>query len=152
MGLDNYFARRAPVKDKVIAWPNASSITRGMLATDPGWLRGKVYDQFIEDVTGQSLYQETISEEQVALMAGKLTALIESLPLWGDEPDVQIAASALPWFLEHERDHNEQSSRAWFGDTCIQTLEDGITQEEVVDLTRLFRFAAREHMILEGRW
>jgi len=54
----------------------------GMLsATGQGSFRGKVYNDFIEDITGESLYQEEISETIVKEMANKLVKFAQLVTL-----------------------------------------------------------------------
>ena len=151
MGLDNYFERRKPREDEEIVWPNVL-LVQGMLAANPGWFRGRVYYKFVEQVTGEPLYQQIISEQKVSAMADRFSALIDSFSLLLRGQEEAFATTALPWFLDNETKHSDRSSEEWLKDYTLAQPSCEISQEEVLDLARLFRFAAKERMILRGWW
>lgn len=47
-------------------------LSRGVMGGDMNWLRGKVYDHLIEQVSGISLYQETINNDVVKKISDSL--------------------------------------------------------------------------------
>jgi hypothetical protein len=76
VGLDN-FAARAPegglIDEDVAAFEAAGiELCGGMYSGDAGSFRGKVYWEFIFELTGESLTQEWIAPETVARMADAL--------------------------------------------------------------------------------
>jgi hypothetical protein len=79
MGLDNIISRSpdedmlTPEDERALA-ESGISLCGGMFSDGVTSFRGKVYDMFVSEVTGVSLYQEWIPPETVAEMADKLTA------------------------------------------------------------------------------
>lgn len=110
---------------------------------------GHFYAQFLESVTGQTIYQETLQEASVVAMAEKLLCYLEELLY---SPDDDVFLSAKEWFLEHERQENDQTTDVWFGDHgSISGFDDELCQEEIIDIIRLFRFAVQHHLTLRTR-
>lgn len=77
MGLDTYATRnRAELTDEDIAAFGAADINLigGLLSGNgnDGSFRGKVYSWLIEEITGETLYQEWIAPDVVAQMADAL--------------------------------------------------------------------------------
>lgn len=83
MGLDTYALRRYPPEgiygkltdeDKAAFAAANINLCGGMLSGngDDGSFRGKVYDDLVQEVTGQTLYQELIDPETVKEMAQAL--------------------------------------------------------------------------------
>lgn len=74
MGLDNYACIRRG--DKLEPMPNslfaANHLVSGMFSMDTNSFRGKAYNDYVQYVTGQSLYQELIEECAVVEMAKRL--------------------------------------------------------------------------------
>lgn len=76
MGLDTY-AQPSPdeelsAEDEQAFEQAGISLCGGLLSGNDGSFRGKVYDDLVYEVTGQSLYQEWIPPEVVAAMYQKL--------------------------------------------------------------------------------
>jgi hypothetical protein len=86
MGLDTYAAVSRSTKFSAVRetenggigvkhelYKHIKNLVGGMLsANGQGSFRGKCYDQFIEDITGESLYQEEIRNDNVIAMAEAL--------------------------------------------------------------------------------
>jgi len=94
MGLDNFISRSP---DEVVLTPDDEralaesgvDLCGGVFSDGVTSFRGKVYDIFVSEVTGESLYQEWLTPETLAEMADKLTAcdpetVGEQLDLDGD--------------------------------------------------------------------
>jgi hypothetical protein len=79
MGLDNIISR-TPEKTTLTAEDEQAlsefgiGLCGGVFSDGVTSFRGKVYSWFVEEVTGESLYQEWLPPETVAEMAGKLAA------------------------------------------------------------------------------
>lgn len=77
MGLDNIISRSpdedvlTPEDERALA-ESGIGLCGGMYSDGVTSFRGKVYDTFVSEVTGVSLYQEWIPPETVAEMADKL--------------------------------------------------------------------------------
>ena len=81
MGLDNYWVR--PGSEDIVYLDEAKELKLcgGLFsAHGNGSFRGKVYDNFISDVTGVSLYEDRIENERIKEMADKLERI-----KWDDE-------------------------------------------------------------------
>ena len=73
MGLDNFWAM--PDKSEPPAVELNPPLCGGIISgASSGSFRGKVYDNLIKAVTGVSLYEEEIPNEEVKRMADKLEA------------------------------------------------------------------------------
>jgi|APSaa5957512576_1039674.scaffolds.fasta_scaffold01604_16 hypothetical protein len=82
MGLDTYSSKEELDYGKI-------ELCGGMMsANGQGSFRGKVYSDFIEKVTGESLYQEKISNKTVRTMSFKLTKYIEDNTEETHNPDL----------------------------------------------------------------
>ncbi len=75
MGLDNFFQRPKSDERPEPAWPDFK-VCGGMFSGSNGSFRGKVYQGFIQKVTGKILY-EYQSPESVKEMAEKLTPYLD---------------------------------------------------------------------------
>ncbi len=79
MGLDNIISRSpdedvlTPEDERALT-KSGISLCGGMFSDGVTSFRGKVYDMFVLEVTGVSLYQEWIPPETLAEMADELTA------------------------------------------------------------------------------
>lgn len=80
MGLDSFFMKKLDEPDKD---GNMFSIDEnfpdlplavGIFSGGPGGFRGKCYNDIIQQITGESLYQHIISPEKVKEMSDKLEA------------------------------------------------------------------------------
>jgi hypothetical protein len=77
MGLDNIISRSpdedvlTPEDERVLT-ESGLALCGGMFSDGVTSFRGKVYDLFVSEVTGVSLYQEWIPPETLAEMANKL--------------------------------------------------------------------------------
>lgn len=77
MGLDNFISRSpdevvlTPEDERAIA-DSGVSLCGGMQSDGITSFRGKVYEQFVAAVTGESLYQEWLPPQTVAAMAARL--------------------------------------------------------------------------------
>lgn len=74
MGLDNFACIRQgdtfnPMPNSLFA---ANHLVSGMFSMDTNRFRGKAYNDYVQYVTGQSLYQELIEECAVVEMAKRL--------------------------------------------------------------------------------
>jgi hypothetical protein len=108
LGLDTYACIRNGDKfklmDEDLFVPNY--LVGGIMSNMGNSFRGKVYNDYITYVTGFSLYQETIDEEDVKTMANKLA--IASERMFVIEPgfesrniygiDKQTAKELAEWF------------------------------------------------------
>lgn len=82
MGLDSYFSE---TKDyKAIESPNYK-ICGGLCSGQGLSFRGKVYNDLIQDATGESLYQEWIPPKTVKCMAISLKGYIAALKSFSGE-------------------------------------------------------------------
>ena len=70
MGLDNYFQKDG-IENNEITWPN-THLCGGMLSGEFGSFRGKVYDAFVEKITGVTLYEDCIATQTIRQMARKI--------------------------------------------------------------------------------
>lgn len=69
MGLDNFIiVEDEKLYSKIDKELGGAYLVRGILGNDH-WIRGKVYNEAIEVVTGQSLYQEEIDPKMVERMS-----------------------------------------------------------------------------------
>jgi hypothetical protein len=59
--------------------------------------RGKCYSEYVESVTGVSLYQEEIPTDTVKMMADKLESASKEIPQYGD-PTFQEKKALAQWF------------------------------------------------------
>jgi hypothetical protein len=80
MGLDNIISRSADddvltPEDERALTESGISLCGGMFSDGVTCFRGKVYDRFVSEVTGVSLYQEWIPPEEVGEMADALAAV-----------------------------------------------------------------------------
>jgi len=99
MGLDTYSSKEDLDYGKI-------SLCGGMMsANGQGSFRGKVYSDFVEEVTGESLYQERIPNKTVRTMSYKLTKYIEDNTEKTHDPDAynyglswQEAKDLAKWF------------------------------------------------------
>ncbi len=79
MGLDNIISRSpdedvlTPEDERALT-ESGISLCGGMFSDGVTSFRGKVYDMFVLEVTGESLYQEWLPPETLAEMADTLTA------------------------------------------------------------------------------
>ena len=79
MGLDSIISRSS---DKTVLTPedeqalteSSISLCGGMFSDGVTSFRGKVYSWFVQEVTGESLYEEWLPPETLAEMADKLAA------------------------------------------------------------------------------
>jgi len=76
MGLDTYAGKRLG-EDKIDLLPDSlflhNHLVSGVVSMDQNSFRGKIYNDYVKYVTGQSLYQGVIDEDTVAKMAEQLT-------------------------------------------------------------------------------
>ena len=80
MGLDNFACTRDSdggftVMDNSLF--NSNRLCSGICAMNNNSFRGKVYNDYVEYVTGQTLYASVIPEEVVKKMADKLTKFVD---------------------------------------------------------------------------
>jgi len=117
MGLDTYSSRRD------LNWIGID-LCGGMLsANGAASFRGKVYADFIEAVTNESLYQETIPNATVKDMAKKLILYVQV--------------------------NDAKSSKKW----CKGQIIDWIpTWDEVKSLTKWFKVVANGGAKVNGWW
>jgi hypothetical protein len=111
MGLDTYAVKEVPEGDEKALlefqqqrtndFKNTGSLIGGMMSGNgyDGAFRGKVYDEIIESVTGESLYQEEIDNETVKEMATSLEEAVASGRVFKFEADADDHLSLLAaWF------------------------------------------------------
>jgi hypothetical protein len=78
VGLDNFVSRSpdevalTPEDERALA-DSGIALCGGLCSDGSASFRGKVYDLFVLEATGESLYQEWLSPETLAEMAEKLT-------------------------------------------------------------------------------
>ncbi len=79
MGLDNIISRSpdeavlTPEDEEALA-ESGVNLCGGLFSDGVTSFRGKVYDSFVLEVTGESLYREWLPPETLAEMADELTA------------------------------------------------------------------------------
>ena len=117
MGLDNYFCKDAIIIEE-IEWPD-THLCGGLLSGGFGSFRGKVYDDYVEKITGKSLYEDSIDTNSVREMGRKLRDHVQQLEhdLVSDDEEIHIGTF-------------------------------NITMKEAKDLATLFEFAASHEMEL----
>ncbi|MBC8437151.1 hypothetical protein H8D85_02385 [bacterium] len=118
MGLDTYSSRRD------LNWIGID-LRHGFVheANGAASFRGKVYSDFIEAVTNESLYQETIPNATVKDIAKKLILYVQV--------------------------NDAKSSKKW----CKEQIIDRIpTWDEVKSLTKWFKVVANGGAEVNGRW
>lgn len=80
MGLDNYAGVRD--KDEINLMPeslfNSNKLCSGICSGCQNSFRGKIYNDYVEYVTGQTLYCTVIPEQKVSEMADKLTKFVKT--------------------------------------------------------------------------
>ena len=120
MGLDTYANYD---KNKTLNWSGIELCGGILSGNGAGSFRGKVYANFIEEVTGESLYQESIPNETVKVMANKLDTYLKN--------------------------NNGNTSRTW----CSKALIDWPPNwEEVKSLAQWFKVAAKGGAKVNGWW
>ena len=120
MGLDTYAVYS---KTKTLNWAGIE-LCGGMLSGNgSGSFRGKVYDDFIEAVTGESLYQESIPNKTVKKMADKLDTYVKN--------------------------HNGNTSRKWCSEVILIWPPKWY---EVKSLAQWFKVAANGGATVNGWW
>lgn len=73
MGLDNYWVKPDSYKTFKLSEAEGLNICGGMVSEHGcGSFRGKVYNQYVEEITGVSLYQDRIYNYAVQQMAEAL--------------------------------------------------------------------------------
>jgi len=109
MGLDTYAGKRLG-EDKIELLPDSLFLkyylVSGAFSMDQSSFRGKIYNDYVEYVTGQSLYQQVIGVDIVVKMAENLTKF--ALSGFNSEPgfesrniygvDQVIAHELAAWF------------------------------------------------------
>lgn len=122
MGLDSYFANEDWPEDEegkmiVPEMEDADDIALvgGILSGHGvnGSFRGKVYNEYVQDVTGESLYQERVPNDVVRQMADAL----EAYEWGGDEdywrPEDAEEADALARVFRHFADEGAELWGWW---------------------------------------
>ena len=76
MGLDSYFESPEGVNKPLI---EDITLCAGMLSGNgsDGSFRGKVYDKVVEEITGETLYQEDIDNKTVRKMSNALNIFVQ---------------------------------------------------------------------------
>jgi len=79
MGLDNFISRSPgdvvlTAEDERAFAESGVALCGGMYSDGVTSFRGKVYAMFVTEVTGESLFEEWLPPETVAVMADKLAA------------------------------------------------------------------------------
>lgn len=105
MGLDNFIIlddeKLYPVLKKKLG---SLHLVRGMMFGQEHWIRGKIYNELVEAITGESLYQEEISAERVKQMYEKLKKTkftqIKHLLHWFEDDEREQAWKNLLKFFE----------------------------------------------------
>jgi len=117
MGLDTYSSKEN------LNW-SGINLCGGMLSgTGAGSFRGKIYAEFIEAVTNESLYQKSIPNEIVEKMANKLAIYVKS--------------------------NNSNTSKKWCKKEQINWPP---TWDEVKSLAQWFKVAAKGRAEVLGWW
>jgi len=79
MGLDTIaykeYSNGEHIEADSVWFEGTEELSRGIMGSDLSWIRGKVYSHLIEQVSGISLYQESISNDGV----GKIAAALHEL-------------------------------------------------------------------------
>lgn len=111
MGLDNYWMKADDTIDKDVDFSPQLNLCGGMFSEGGrGSFRGKVYDNFIQDVAGHSLYNDLSND------------------------DVHKIAESLEDYLDKVRSGQEDIRSDKYG-----SYGDCISFNGLVDLTRMFR-------------
>jgi hypothetical protein len=110
MGLDSFFYKKELVKPE--GFPD-HNLCGGLLSGDGHSFRGKVYDTFIQEVSGETLYEDE-----------------------GDHEYLETIAEAL-----ENATITEETYKAY-----------NITQEEIDDLKKVFRYAADNNLSYFSWW
>lgn len=117
MGLDTYSSKPDVNYGEI-------NLCGGMMsANGQGSFRGKVYNEFVESITDESLYQEEISNKVVRRMAYKLTKYIEDNT------------------AKTHKDNGWLTAYTW-----------EITWEEAKNLAKWFRVTAGNNANVKGWW
>jgi len=135
MGLDT-FAHKDGSLAETLDWPKESEgLCGGMFSGNGGGpsFRGKVYDQFIQDVTGVSLYQKHMPNREVREVAdGIRDWLEESIGTRSfNSPEFRVTVKLSP---------------------KIELDEWDITIDEALALYHWFQFAAEQGCTVCGWW
>lgn len=77
MGLDTMAYKEYKNGEHIPAdtewFTGTEQLSRGVMGADLSWIRGKVYSHVIEQISGVSLYQETLNNETIKQIADSLT-------------------------------------------------------------------------------
>lgn len=114
MGLDTYAMKLVPMDGTLFPKNN---LCGGMFSGGGSSFRGKVYNEWVEFVTGVSLYQETISSEVVHEMHQAMVKFIETPGSWE-----QFTKSGNGYGITEEE---TKQLTAWFG---VVVEQNGIIQ------------------------
>ena len=106
MGLDNYIVvEDAALYHRIREELNGLSLVRGLVTAEGShWIRGKVYNELIEGLTGVSLYQEDIDPQTVekihkVLQKTKFSKAKRYMGWW-EEEDQEKAWEGIQKFFE----------------------------------------------------
>ena len=107
MGLDTIaykeFRNGEHVEADSSLFEGTEELVRGIMGGSLSWIRGKVYAHLVEEVSGVSLYQESISNEHVYRIADALEDLNRNPEKY----------SSLVFYYNLDRNHLKKLER-WF--------------------------------------
>lgn len=121
MGLDTYASYS---ENKNLNWKGIELCGGILSGNGQGSFRGKVYADFIEAVTGESLYQESISNSVVKEMADKLATYVKV--------------------------NNAKTHKKWCIEENVTTWE--ISWKDAKHLAQWFKVAAKGGATVDGWW
>lgn len=151
MGLDNYFVKTKG--EEGLRWPCVSLVQSANPGHERAAFRGEVYNDLFLTVTGHTLYQQCIETQEIAIMAD---ALLKQLDQWifVYEGGARCKKCTVKdWFFLHEVLAQDHPSFSWMPEQLfLRTPTYNRDIYEMLDLLRLFRFAAAHDMRLLGWW
>lgn len=93
MGLDSFWVD-SDGNEIQVEFKNPPKLCGGIFsANGVGSFRGKVYNEFVQSITGVSLYQEMIDNETIKEMADKLDEFVKNhdMELWDEDQAEDLA-------------------------------------------------------------